>query len=228
MGCHSIAVCWHVLTPHGKPMSVMEPISVNADVALLKWGQKKWREDLKVRMGVDYEQMPAEDFATGLVTFRNRETGQVVKGQFTVSWMYEKQGLRLFVDGIGPGYAFEVNTLQSPLNIFIGDAAAEAVADAESALEKATASRGLLAVQPNEADLYGYVGEWEDLRDALRTGRPCLADWNYGLEITKLCQAAYLSAERGVRIDLTDPEIQKELETFHSLIALGKGEDLLY
>lgn len=228
MGCHSIAVCWYVLTPHGKPMSVMEPIKVNADVALLKWGQKKWRDDLKHRMGVDYERMPAEDFATGLVTFRNRETGQIVKGQFTVSWMYEKQGLRLFMDGIGPGYAFEVNTLQSPLNIFIADSAADAVADAESALEKATATRGLLAVQPNEADLYGYVGEWEDARDAFTKGTPCLADWDFGLEITKLCQAAYMSAERGVTIDLTDPEIQKELETYRSLIAQGKGEDLLY
>ena len=228
MGCHSIAVCWYVLTPHGKPMSVMEPMKVNADVALLKWGQKKWRDDLKHRMGVDYQQMPAEDFATGLVTFRNRETGQIVKGQFTVSWMYEKQGLRLFMDRIGPGYAFEVNTLQSPLSIFIADSAADAVADAETALEKATATRGLLAVQPNEADLYGYVGEWEDARDAFMSGKPCLADWNFGLEITKLCQAAYLSAERGVTVDLTDPGIQRELETFRSLIAQGKGEDQLY
>jgi hypothetical protein len=40
----------------------------------------------------------------------------------------------------GPGYAFEINTLVSPLNIFIGDVAAEAIKDAESSLEKATAS----------------------------------------------------------------------------------------
>jgi hypothetical protein len=45
-------------------------------------------------------------------------------------------------------------------------AAAEAVANAEAALEKATASRGLLTVQPNELDLYGYVDELDDMRDA--------------------------------------------------------------
>lgn len=228
MGCHSIAVCWYVLTPHGKSIDVMEPIKVNADIALLKWGQKKWREELKHRMGVDYEHLPAEDFATGTVTFRNRETGQVVKGQYTVSWMYEKQGLRLFMDGTGPGYAFEINTLQSPLNIFIGDAAADAAADAESALEKATATRGLLAVQPNEADLYGYVGEWEDARDAFAAGRSGMVDWNFGLEITKLVQAAYMSAERGATLDLTDPQTQKDIAQYRSLIAQGKGEDVLY
>ncbi len=227
MGCHSIAVCWYILTPHGKTMSVMEPISVNADVALLKWGQTRWRDQLKSRMGVDYHRTPAEDFATGLITFRNRESGQVVKGQFTVSWMYEKQGLRLFMDGVGPGYAFEMNTLQSPLSIFIGDEAAESVANSETALEKATASRGLLAVQPNEADLYGYVGEWEDLRDAFATDRPCLADWNFGLEITRLCQAAYLSAERGTVVDLTDSAVQEELKSYRSLIAQGRGSEVL-
>jgi hypothetical protein len=49
----------------------------------------------------------------------------------------------ILIAGMGPGYAFEINTLVSPLNIFIGDAAAEAIKDAETALEKATASRGL-------------------------------------------------------------------------------------
>ena len=94
-------------------------------------------------------------FATGIVTYRNPETGQRVKGQFTVSWMYDKQGLRLCMDGLGQGYAFEINTLQSSVQVFIGDEAAEAAADAETALEKSTASRGLLAGEPNEADLYG-------------------------------------------------------------------------
>lgn len=227
MGCHSIAVAWYTLTPIGKPLTFLEPIAVQAETALLKWGQKKWRDDLMKRMGVDYSVSPAEDFATGVVTFRNPETRQIVKAQFTNSWMYEKQGLRLAMDGMGPGYAFEVNSLQSPLNIFIGDAAAEATADAETALEKSTATRGLLAVEPNEADLYGYVDEMEDMRDAFLNGRAPLADWSYGVEITKLCQAAYMSAEMGRTINLTDPLIQKELVTYTSAIAQGRGRDVL-
>ncbi len=227
MGCHSIAAAWHLLTPVGKPLTFMEPIAVQAETTLLKWGQKKWRDDLKKRMGVDYSIAPAEDFATGVITFRNPETKQIVKAQFTVSWMYEKQGMRLYMDGMGPGYAFEIDTLRTPVSIFIGDAAAEAAADAEIALEKSTATRGLLPVEPNEADLYGYVDEMEDMRDAFQTGRAPLADWSYGVEITKLAQAAYMSAEMGRTINLTDPLIQRELVTYKSAIADGRGREVL-
>ncbi len=115
MGCHSIAVGWYVLTPLGKPVTFLQPVSVTADCSLLKWGQPQWRDQLLQMHGVDYAKTPAEDFATGMVTYRNPDTGQLVKAQFTDSWMFEKQGLRLFMDGMGPGYAFEVNTLNGPL-----------------------------------------------------------------------------------------------------------------
>ncbi|MHC4110059.1 MAG: Gfo/Idh/MocA family protein [Planctomycetota bacterium] len=227
MGCHSIAVSWFVLTPVGKPIDFLEPVSINAETALLKWGRPKYRQQLLDRMGVDYSKVPAEDFCTGMVTFRNPETGQLVKAQFTNSWMYDKQGLRLVMEGLGPGYAFEANSLRSPLEVFISDAAAEAVADAETALEKATASRGLLTVQPNELDLYGYVDELDDMRDAFLAGRDAFLNWEYGLEITKLVLAGYMSAERRKTIDLTDPAIQKELESYTPLIAQGKGAEVL-
>ena len=227
MGCHSIAVGWYLLNPIGKPLTFMQPISITAECALLKWGQPKWRAKLKER-GVDYTKTPAEDFTTGMVTYKNPETGQIAKSQFTSSWMFEKQGLRLFMDGMGPGYAFEINTLNSSLEVFISDAAAEAVADAETALEKATATRGLLAVQYNEADLYGYTDENEDAAKSFLAGRDGMLPWSYGLEITKLVMAAYMSAERKKVIDLTDPAIQKELETFVPLIQQGKGAEMLY
>jgi predicted dehydrogenase len=227
MGCHSIAVSWFVLTPVGKPIDFLEPVSINAETALLKWGRPKYRKQLLDRMGVDYAKVPAEDFCTGMITFRNPETEQLVKAQFTNSWMYDKQGLRLVMEGLGPGYAFEVNSLRSPLEVFISDAAAEAVADAETALEKATASRGLLTVQPNELDLYGYVDELDDMRDAFLAGKDAFLNWDYGLEITKLCQAGYMSAEQRKTIDLTDPAVQKELETYVPLIAQGKGAEVL-
>lgn len=227
MGCHSIAVGWYALTPIGKPVTFLEPISVSADCALLKWGLPEWRERLLKERGVDYSKTPAEDFTTGMVTYRNPETGQIVKGQFTDSWMFEKQGLRLFMDGMGPGYAFEVNTLNSTLQVFIGDIAAEAVADAETALEKATASRGLLAVQHNEADLYGYTDENEDAAKSFMAGKDAFLPWSYGLEITKLCLAGYMAAEKKKTIDLTDAAVQKELETYVPLIQQGKGAEVL-
>jgi predicted dehydrogenase len=228
MGCHSIAAGWYALTPVGKPVTFLEPISASADCALLKWGQPQWREQLLERFGVDYAKTPAEDFTTGMITYRNPETGQIVKAQFTNSWMFEKQGLRLLLDGMGPGYAFEINTLRSTLEVFIGDAAAEAVADAELALEKATASRGLLAVQYNEADLYGYPDEVEDAARAFLGGKDAFLPWSYGLEITKLVMAAYMSAEKQQTVDLTDPAVQEELEAYVPLIQQGRGAEVLH
>ena len=228
MGCHSIAMGWYALTPADKSPTFLKPISVSAECALLKWGLPEWREKLLKKHGVDYAKTPAEDFATGMITYENPETGQRVKAQFTDSWMFEKQGLRLFVDGMGPGYAFEINSLNSPLQVFIGDAAAEAVADADTALEKATATRGLLAVQHNEADLYGYPDENEDAARAFLSARDAFLPWSYGLEITKLVMAAYMSAERQKTIDLTDAAIQEELETYVPLIQQGKGAQVLH
>lgn len=228
MGCHSIAVGWYLLNPIGKAPTFMQPISVSAECALLKWGLPEWRKKLLDERGVDYAKTPAEDFTTGMITYKNPETGQIAKSQFTDSWMFEKQGLRLFMDGMGPGYAFEVNTLNSSLEVFIGDAAAEAVADAETALEKSTASRGLLTVQYNEPDLYGYTDENEDAAQAFLAGKDAFLAWDYGLEITRLVMAAYMSAERQQTVDLTDPRVQKELETFVPLIQQGNGADILY
>ncbi len=228
MGCHCLAVGWYALTPPGKSPRFLQPQLVSADLSLLKWGQPRWRKELLDRYGVDYSRTPAEDFATGMVTYRNPDTGQLVKAQFTVSWMYDKMGLRLSLDGIGPGYAFEMNTLRSPLEVFIGDVAAAGLADTELALEKAQASRGLLAVQPNEADLYGYTDENVDAYEAFCTGRPPLLDWEYGQEITRLTMAAYLSAERRATVDLTDPKTAQELENYVPLIQQGRGGEVLH
>jgi predicted dehydrogenase len=227
MGCHSIAVGRYVLTPPGKDLLFLQPVSVTADIGLLKWGQPQWRDKLLKERGVDYSKAPAEDFATGMITYRNPESGQLVKAQFTNSWMFEKQGLRLFMDGMGPGYAFEINTLVSPLNIFIGDVAAQAIADQEAALEKATASRGLLAVQYNEADLYGYTDENRDMLAAFSVGRDAMLSWSYGLEVQRLVMASYLSAERGKAIDLTDKAVLAELDNYIPAIQQGKGHDQL-
>lgn len=227
MGCHCLAVGWYTLTPPGKPVDFLKPVAVQADLSLLKWGQPRWREVLQQKFDLDYSKQPAEDFATGIVTYENPETGQKVKSQFTVSWMYDKQGLRLALDGLGAGYAFEMNTLRSPLELFIGDEAAASLMDAETALEKSTATRGLLAVQPNEPDLYGYNAENEDALRAFTTDTPPLLDWNYGLEIVRLTMAAYLSAERGCVIDLTDEKTLEELETYVPLIQQGRGGEVL-
>jgi hypothetical protein len=100
--------------------------------------------------------------------------------------------------------------------------------DAETALEKATASRGLLTVQPNEPDLYGYTDEQADLLEAFSNDRDGMMPWSYGLEITKLCMAAYMSAEQKRVVNLADPATQAALDTYVPLIQQGRGAEQLY
>lgn len=227
MGCHSIAVGEFLLTPAGMQIGELEVESVSCDVDLLKWGDEPWRTELMNRTGVDYRETPAEDFATGIINYRTPGTGRRVKSQFTDSWMYEKQGLRLLMDGVGPGYAFETNTLRSPAEVFIGDSAATAIADAESALEKSTARRGLLSLQPNEADLYGYVDELQDMVTAFSTGRDAFLSWSYGVRVTRLLIAAYRSAEIGEVVRLDDPGTVAFLDEYIPAIQRGNGSEYL-
>ena len=177
--------------------------------------------------GVDYSKTPAEDYATGSISFQHPETHQAVLAQFTDSWMYDAPGLRLLMEALGPGYSYTINSLESPAGLFISDEAASAVADREVALEKSQASRGALVLQPNEADLYGYVSEWRDAISAFSKQRNALLDWGYGREITRLVMAAYLSAERGATIDLEDPGVTKELSGYVPAIQAGDGWKVL-
>jgi predicted dehydrogenase len=227
MGCHCLGAGWYALTPPSKPPQFLQPVSVQCDVSLLKWGQPAWRKQLLDRFGIDYAKTPADDFATGMVTYRNPDTKQLVKSQFSTSWMYDKQAMRIAMDAIGPGYAFELTTLKSSLEIFIGDAAAASVANSELAMEKSQATRGLLPVQPNEPDLYGYTDENIEAAAAFRAGRDALLNWDYGVEIVKLTMASYLSSERKATIDLTDAKTLAELETYVPLIQQGRGAEVL-
>ena len=99
--------------------------------------------------------------------------------------------------------------------------------DGERALEKSTASQGLLAIQPNEPDLYGYTDENLDAVRAFEEGRSALLDWEYGFEIVRLTMAAYLSAERGSVVDLTDPATRAELDDYIPAIQRGDGAGVL-
>ncbi len=226
MGCHSIAVGMYMLTPSGKPPDYLTPVSVTANMALLKWGKEPWISQLKKR-GVDYTATPAEDYSNVTIEFKDPETGICSVAQATNSWMYDAPGLRLLMEAFGPGYSYTVNSLESPTGLFISDVAAAAVANSELALEKAQASRGALLLHHNEPDLYGYIAEWRDVISAFEQGKNALLDFEYGRLITMLVMAGYMAHEKKKTIDLTDPAVLAELESYVPLIQQGKGAEVL-
>jgi len=226
MGCHSVAAGMYMLTPSGKPPNYLKPISVSANMALLKWGKEPWISQLRKR-GVDYSATPAEDYSNVSIMFQDPQTEvRSVVGAIN-SWMYDAPGLRLLTEAFGPGYSYTVNSLQSPAGLFISDAAATAVADSELALEKAQATRGALVLQANEPDLYGYIGEWRDAIAAFEQGKNAMLDFEYGRLITMLIMAAYMSHEQKKVIDLTDAKVLKALDSYVPLIQQGKGAEAL-
>lgn len=226
MGCHSAAVGMYMLTPTGKAPDYLKPLTIKAEMGLLKWGKKPWIDKLRER-GVDYDKTPAEDYAVVTITFKDPQTGMTSIAQATDSWMYDAPGLRLLMEAYGAGYSYTVNSLQSPAQMFISDAAATAVQDAELALEKSQASRGALVLQSNEPDLYGYIEEWRDALAAFAAGRDALLNIKYGRLVTLLVMAGYLSHERKQTIDLTNPQVLEELKNYVPLIQQGKGASVL-
>ncbi len=102
MGCHSIAVGMYMLTPGGKPPDYLTPISVSANMALLKWGKEPWLSQLKKR-GVDYSVTPAEDYSNVSIEFKDPKTGIVGIAQATNSWMYRCTGSATSYGGLWAG-----------------------------------------------------------------------------------------------------------------------------
>jgi len=227
MGCHSAAVGMHMLTPQGKPPDFLEPVSISAEMALLKWGREPWVSKLRER-GVDYAETPAEDYATVVLKFRNPETGQIVVAQATDSWMYDAPGLRLSMEAVGPGYGYGVNTLTSPVGIFISDTAAQAVGDAEMALEKSQASRGALVLMEDEAGTYGYCNEWRNALAEFRAGHDAMLNFAYGARITDLVMGAYYAHESSAVLEVTGwDDLANIVAGYVPAIQQGRGWDVL-
>jgi predicted dehydrogenase len=87
MTCHSVEVGRFLLSRPGAPRTDLKLVSASATVANLKWTRPEYVARLKSTMGaeVDYAARPAEDFARGLLTFRDAE-GHEVMVEATNSW----------------------------------------------------------------------------------------------------------------------------------------------
>lgn len=226
MGCHSAAIGWLLATPQGEAPTFMEPYSVQATLSLSKWGRPEWAAKLLKDRGVDYTKTPAEDYADVALVFRNPKTGQLVTVKAIDSWCFEGIGLKLEMEGMGPGYGLRVNTLNSPAGILISDAAAEAIANAENALEKSNSSRGQLVVMEDEPKTYGYTDEWRDAIAAFNAGRDGKFNFAYGARVTELVMAGYMAHELGRTLKFDDTT-RAALRTYVPKIQQGLGREVL-
>ena len=202
MGCHCIAVGWYLLTPPGAPAALPRAARrVSADVGLLKWGQPRWRAELldAARRRLRARRRPRTSRPAWSRTAIPRPD-QRTKAQFTVSWMYDKQGLRLLIDGIGPGYALEANTpalTARGLHRRRGGGVASPTPSSRS--RRRPRRRACSRSSPTSPTSTATPTSTSTRSPRSATGASALLDFDYGLEIVRLTMAAYLSAERRAR-----------------------------
>jgi len=201
MMCHSHKVNRYLLSRPGE--DDLEPIAVACDISTLKWGREEYAEELAEEYGVDYEEAPAEDYASASVFYETPE-GDLVVGEATNSWCFVGSGLRITIELLGPEYSGTINTLESGTDVFFSDRAAE---DAGYVVEKQEADRGKMPVIPQEGSTYGYLDQNEHVVKAFRAGENAREDLRDGLEVAKLVAASYLAAERGERISFDHADL---------------------
>ena len=224
MGCHSIALSWYALTPPGKSPTFLVPQSVNAQVALLKWGLPRYRDELRAKHGVDYAKTPAEDFATGIVTYpesgnRPARAGSVHRvvdvRQAGPAAAARRSRPRLCARSEQPAFAARDLHRRCGRGGRRGCRTRARKIDGEPGLARGAAER-TRSVRLRRREPRRGAGVHEQASARCSTGTTAV-------EIVRLTMAAYLSAEEGRTIDLTDPATDKRLATYVPAIQQGRG-----
>ncbi len=206
MMCHSVETARFLLTEPGAARESLTAVSVNAQIASLKWTRPEYIQELKDTHGpeVDYSQKPSEDFARCTIEFRDAD-GRPLVAEATTSWCFMGAGLRLSFELLGPEYSMRSNSLETGLEVFFsrriqGDTG-------EDLVEKQNAEQGVMPIVPGEAAAYGYAAENRHMvQHFLQGTRPELT-FEDGREVVRLLMAAYRSAESGQNVDPSDPEL---------------------
>lgn len=216
MMCHSVEVARFLLTRPGAPRASITPVSVNCQIASLKWSRPEYAEILRKTYGpsIDYLKHPAEDFARATIEYRD-EQGHPLIAEMTTSWSYVGPGLRLSSELLGPEYSMRANSLESGGTVFLSRAVTGAAG--EDIVEKQNAEQGDMPFVGNEAAEYGYEDENRYMIRCFLDGIQPTENFYDGLEVTELLMTSYMSAEEGRRI-LWKPE---GLENYVPPVAKG-------
>jgi len=206
MMCHSLEASRYVLWDPEKGKESIKPRKVWGEVASLKWTRKGYVEKLKQTYGADYTVEPAEDYATAVVLYEDEE-GNVALTETHTSWSFIGAGLRLTFEVLGPEYSLWINTLQPELFVFFSRHVK--IPPSEEFVEKQNAEQGLMPVLPDEAITYGYQAEDRYMVECFKKGTMPFENWHDGLLIVQLMMLAYLSAERGQKLNF-DPALVED------------------
>jgi predicted dehydrogenase len=217
MMCHSVETARFLLTEPGAPRESIRPISVNAQIASLKWTRPEYIQELKDTHGeqVDYSKKPSEDFARCTITYKD-DKGNTLIAEATTSWSFVGAGLRLSFELLGPEYSMRSNSLETGLEAFFSRKVSGE--EGEDLIEKQNAEQGVMPIVPDEASAYGYAAENRHMVNAFLEGKIPDLTFDDGEEVVRILMAAYKSAELERAVDPYDDDLIQ----FSPLVAQGK------
>jgi len=199
MMCHTVEVGRELLTPPDGDKNDLTLKSAEGSIANLKWSRPEYIEKLKRMTGgeVDYGDMPAEDFARGLITLKDEE-GEEILIETSTSWSFVGAGIKIAAELLGPEYSMDWSTIESSLNVFFSR---EVTGEAgEDLVEKQNAEQGLMPVIEDEAKTYGYTDEDRHVVEHLRKGEEPMETFKDGLVVMRMLMALYQSSEEGRKL----------------------------
>jgi predicted dehydrogenase len=169
----------------------IRPVSVTAEVANLTW-MKSFEAEPKKFMKTGWEDV--EDFGAILMTFDDGSVAQltstdtVMGGIFNYLTVYGSRAV--LKANINPNTACQAYTPDG--EFFKG----------EYLVEKTETKEGWSFPSPDEDMVTGYPDELKDFIGAISAGRAPKSDLMLAHDVLVATYAAYLSAEKGARIDL--------------------------
>ena len=196
MMCHSHEAGRFLLTAPDEDKNILQPRTISAEIASLKWTRPEYVEKLRERTKgvVDYSKASCEDFARANLTYGTPE-GTLAVVEATTSWSFVGAGLRLSFELLGPEYSLQINSLQPELHVFFSREIRGSTG--EYLVEKQAAEQGLMPVLADEAFTYGYMNEDSHMVQSFLKGTMPRENWYDGLFVIRLCMASYMAAERG-------------------------------
>lgn len=201
MMCHSIEVAHFLMREPGTHRSALTVESVLGSVDMLKWGSKRYQDDLRRRFGLSDDELSrvGEDYAHCTLKLRDA-TGARLIIEASTSWAFVGPGLKIEIGVQGPSYSLDLDTSRTDLNIFL--ARGTGGAQHEAFLEKQNAEEGLMPVVEDEAAVYGYTQEDQHMVRCFLAGAVPDETFADGLAVIELLMATYRSAELGQRVVL--------------------------
>ncbi|HZE99661.1 MAG TPA: Gfo/Idh/MocA family oxidoreductase [Planctomycetota bacterium] len=173
---------------NGKPI---RPVAVTAEVANLTW-MKSFQDEPKKHMKSDWDDV--EDYGTIHLTFDDGSVACLTSSDIVMGGIYnylQVFGSRAVLKAnINPNTACLAYT---PSGEYFKD---------EYLVEKTESKEGWSFPSPDEDMVTGYPDELRDFVGAISHGRPPKSDLMLAHDVLMITYAAYLSSEKGARIDL--------------------------